>query len=125
MNADRTVPTTMMRTTDKIDPIREAGSVKSWLQNLARAFPMFARAAPVTIPATIRLQRPSHLDLTRFSVRFGALPDEERHLLLLVVVDGYSYREAADHLNLDIAAVPRNIARARRKLRRQNELFAG
>ncbi len=125
MNADRTVPTTMTRTTDKTDQIREAGFVRSWFQYLARAFPMLTRAAPVKIPATIRFQRPCHSDLMRFSVRFGALPDEERHLLLLVVVDGYSYGEAADHLNLDIAAVPRMIARARRELRRQNEQFAG
>jgi len=44
------------------------------------------------------------------------LPDDQRDLLILVSVEGLSYREAADVLDVPIGTVMSRLARARRKL---------
>ncbi|MCP4287769.1 MAG: RNA polymerase sigma factor [Gammaproteobacteria bacterium] len=44
------------------------------------------------------------------------LSDEQREVLLLVGVEGYSYREAAEMLNLPIGTITSRLARARGKL---------
>ena len=43
----------------------------------------------------------------------AALPDEQRQALLLVAVDGLSYRDAADILEIPIGTLTSRIARAR------------
>lgn len=44
------------------------------------------------------------------------LPNEQREVLLLVGVEGYSYREAAEILDLPIGTVTSRLARARNRL---------
>ena len=44
------------------------------------------------------------------------LPDEQRAAMLLVVVDGFSYREAADILEIPIGTVMSRLSRARQSL---------
>ena len=44
----------------------------------------------------------------------ATLSEDQRALMLLVVVEGKSYREAADTLNIPIGTVMSRIARARR-----------
>lgn len=44
------------------------------------------------------------------------LPGEQREVLLLVGVEGYSYREAAEILDLPIGTVTSRLARARNRL---------
>lgn len=46
------------------------------------------------------------------------LPDEQRHLLLWVSVEGLSYREVADLLGVPIGTVMSRLSRARTALRR-------
>ena len=46
------------------------------------------------------------------------LPDEQRHLLLWVSVEGLSYREVADLLGVPIGTVMSRLSRARSALRR-------
>ncbi len=48
---------------------------------------------------------------------FARLPPDHRALLLLVSVEGFSYREAADMLELPIGTVMSRLSRAREKLR--------
>ena len=45
------------------------------------------------------------------------LPDEQRQVLILVCVEGFSYQEAADMLELKIGTVMSRLARARLRLR--------
>jgi RNA polymerase sigma-70 factor, ECF subfamily len=45
------------------------------------------------------------------------LPDQERHCFLLVVVEGYKYRQAADLLRLRTGTVKAHVNHAREKLR--------
>lgn len=44
---------------------------------------------------------------------FSALPAEQRAVLTLVVIEGYSYRDAADTLAIPIGTVMSRLARAR------------
>lgn len=55
-------------------------------------------------------------DLARARAALYALPDEQRILMALVVLDGKSYREAADMLDIPIGTVMSRIARARRAI---------
>ena len=48
---------------------------------------------------------------------FARLPAEQRALLLLVAVEGFSYREAADTLGVPIGTVMSRLSRARDRLR--------
>ncbi len=48
---------------------------------------------------------------------FAGLPTEQRAILLLVSVEGFSYREAADTLGVPIGTVMSRLSRAREKLR--------
>lgn len=52
---------------------------------------------------------------------FAQLPAEQRALLLLVAVEGFSYREAADTLGLPIGTVMSRLSRARDRLRTLGE----
>ncbi|MDO7943790.1 sigma-70 family RNA polymerase sigma factor [Xanthomonas euvesicatoria pv. eucalypti] len=51
----------------------------------------------------------------------ASLPAEQRALLLLVSVDGFSYREVADTLGIPIGTVMSRLSRARERLRAVNE----
>lgn len=48
---------------------------------------------------------------------FAALPEADRALLMLVSVEGFAYREAADVLGLPIGTVMSRLSRARARLR--------
>ncbi len=58
-------------------------------------------------------------DLNRAGAALAALPEEQRMLMTLVVLDGMSYRDAADALGIPIGTVMSRIARARRAIDRQ------
>lgn len=55
--------------------------------------------------------------LKRVMERMTQLPDDQRELLMLVCVEGFSYREAADVLGIQVGTVMSRLARARQKIR--------
>lgn len=55
---------------------------------------------------------------------FARLSEEQRALLMLVSVEGFSYREAADTLGVPIGTVMSRLARAREKLRQHTDGLA-
>ena len=61
------------------------------------------------------------LMLTKTRECFGRLPDEQRLALALVVLDGRSYREAADQLEIPIGTLMSRLSRGRDALRRMLE----
>lgn len=65
----------------------------------------------------------AHARMTLASVRraVGSLPAEQRTVLILVCVDGLSYKEAADVLGIPIGTVMSRLARGRKEL---HELLA-
>jgi len=52
---------------------------------------------------------------------FSKLPEDQRLALALVVLDGRSYREAADHLEIPIGTLMSRLSRGRDALRRMIE----
>jgi RNA polymerase sigma-70 factor (ECF subfamily) len=54
--------------------------------------------------------------LRRAAEAIDALPAEQREIMVLVCVEGLSYRDAADVLDLPIGTVMSRLARARRKV---------
>ena len=54
--------------------------------------------------------------LRRTQEAIAKLPEEQRVVLAMVSVDGFSYQEAADALDLPIGTVMSRLARARRRL---------
>lgn len=61
------------------------------------------------------------LMLAKTRERFARLPDEQRLALALVVIDGRSYREAADQLEIPIGTLMSRLSRAREALREMLE----
>jgi RNA polymerase sigma-70 factor, ECF subfamily len=55
-------------------------------------------------------------EMARAEAAMARLPDDQRVLLALVVIDGQSYKEAADFLEIPIGTVMSRIARARRAI---------
>lgn len=58
----------------------------------------------------------SRLMLSRVRRAITQLPEDQRSVLVLVAVDGLSYREAADILDVPLGTVMSRLARARRRL---------
>lgn len=58
------------------------------------------------------------LELRQVLAMVGALPEEQRSALVLVCVEGFSYREAARILDAPEGTVMSRLSRAREKLRR-------
>ncbi|WP_300299345.1 sigma-70 family RNA polymerase sigma factor [Ferrovibrio sp.] len=58
------------------------------------------------------------LELRDLDVALGLLPEEQRSLLLLVVIEGLSYEEAARVQDVPLGTVMSRLLRAREKLRR-------
>jgi RNA polymerase sigma-70 factor (ECF subfamily) len=56
------------------------------------------------------------LELERASNAMAMLPEEQRSVLLLVAVEGRSYAEVAEVLEIPIGTVMSRVARARRSL---------
>jgi RNA polymerase sigma-70 factor (ECF subfamily) len=65
------------------------------------------------------------LMLTKTRERFARLSEEHRLALALVVIDGRSYQEAADHLQIPIGTLMSRLSRARESLRVMLESEAG
>jgi len=59
----------------------------------------------------------SRLEFKAVSAAIAELPGEQREALLLVAVEGLSYREAAEVTGASVAALTSRIARAREALR--------
>lgn len=58
----------------------------------------------------------AQLTLDQVRKLVAELPEEQRSVLLLVAVEGYSYRQAADTLDLPLGTVTSRLARARDRL---------
>lgn len=60
----------------------------------------------------------SRSEFARVRLGFAQLPEEQRMLMLLIAVEGYSYKEAAEILDVPIGTVMSRVSRARRALDR-------
>ena len=56
------------------------------------------------------------IDLARVMAAMGRLPDEQREVVALILVEGFGYREAAELLGLPIGTVSSRLVRGRTAL---------
>ena len=56
------------------------------------------------------------IDLQRVMAAMGRLPDEQREVVALILVEGFGYREAAELLDLPIGTVSSRLVRGRQAL---------
>lgn len=121
---------------------RGDGPLRAWLfaimRNLNRAqAARQARWRAITVapapgaeegePIEARLPAPPEVDpvyLGEVGAAMARLPDEQREVLALVAVEGFSYQEAADLLETPIGTVMSRLSRARAKLRAEVEPIA-
>lgn len=111
---------------------RDGGILRAWLDAVVRVFhlpDLHARGPDDHDGTVVGLQSAdrrapeantapfSQEELARFSAQFSKLTVGQRDLLLLVVIEGRSYREAGACLGLEETEVTARLAHARRKLR--------
>lgn len=83
-----------------------------------------ARAARVELPPEAgeiagydpRAETETRLDANRAMRALSRLPDEQREVLALILVEGFGYREAAELLNVPIGTVTSRLVRGRKAL---------
>ena len=56
------------------------------------------------------------IDLSRMMTAMGRLPDEQREVVALILVEGFGYRETAEMLGLPIGTVSSRLVRGRTAL---------
>ena len=56
------------------------------------------------------------LDLQRIMAAMGRLPDQQREVVALILIEGFGYREAAELLDLPIGTVSSRLVRGRTAL---------
>jgi RNA polymerase sigma-70 factor (ECF subfamily) len=103
---------------------RPTGPLRAWLfkvlLNIYRNDLRHRRSMPVQVPLAGIGSEPQaaenqhgRLALAETARAIGALPTEQREALLIVVLEGMSYREAADILGIPIGTLMSRIGRAR------------
>jgi RNA polymerase sigma-70 factor (ECF subfamily) len=124
--ADDLVQSTVERALSKWTSRREDESLRAWLfAILYRLFLDGKRRATryARLLGSLREDEPTWPSAERVAIAnstlsaFAALPVEQRSLLLWITVEGMSYQEVADILEIPIGTVMSRLSRARRALR--------
>jgi RNA polymerase sigma factor (sigma-70 family) len=105
----------------KIGTLRATGALASWMfrivrnECIRRSRLMMRRHEPIVDPITRSAEDDvlHHLEVERVAAAIAALPADQRRVLVLRDVQGYSGREVADALGLSTAAMKSRLHRAR------------
>lgn len=73
-------------------------------------------AEEIGYDARVHEQLEARMDLAIVREQIAMLPEDQRSVLALVTIDGMSYKDAADTLQVPIGTIMSRLARARRKL---------
>ncbi len=106
---------------------RATGTLKGWLfrillnifrndrkrLQLRQTWPLEDLQVEPSVPAP----QPARLALAEISLAMDRLPDDQREALLLVVLEGFSYDEAAKALGIPAGTLMSRLSRARSKLK--------
>lgn len=130
-SADDLVQASLERALRRWHTRREDDALQAWLFSIVyrqfidgrrraarwqRVAALFAPQQVATAPSTERVHEGRAV-----LAAFAQLPAEQRALLMLVSIEGFSYREAADALDLPIGTVMSRLSRARDRLRALDE----
>lgn len=125
--ADDLTQTTLERALAQIDRFEPGTRMESWLMRIAynarvddarrqkRRGPHHDLDSVAELPAMDgRRVSAARLDLSAARAAIDALPEDQRAVISLVSLEGFSYQEAAETLQIPIGTVMSRIARARR-----------
>jgi RNA polymerase sigma-70 factor, ECF subfamily len=124
--ADDLVQASLERAVSRWKSRHEAGSLQAWLFSILyrrflderRSEGRFSRLLEVIRGPRELAPSAEEVVVARASLEsFGRLPPEQRALMLLVAVEGLSYREAARALEVPLGTVMSRLSRARTALR--------
>jgi RNA polymerase sigma-70 factor, ECF subfamily len=120
---------TIERALTRADQFEPGTRLDSWMYRIARNLQIDmvrrrqTRGTEIDIDDTFDIAGDDGLatvegrsDLARAEAAMASLPEEQRALIALVVIDGQSYKEAAEVLDIPIGTVMSRIARARRAI---------
>jgi RNA polymerase sigma-70 factor (ECF subfamily) len=124
--ADDLVQEALVRGLSHIEQFKPGSNVQAWLFTILRnqfhtAYRKRRRevADPDGMIAARRSTPPEqggHLDLEQLKVALSKLPVDQREALLLVTLEGFSYKEAAEICGAQIGTIKSRISRARASL---------
>jgi RNA polymerase sigma-70 factor, ECF subfamily len=116
----------VLRALDRVEQWEAGTRLDSWMYRIARNIHIdglrsaATRGVAVDVGAIADLAGDDGVQIVEAHSGLGAaaealarLPEEQRTLMALVVIDGRSYREAAEVLDIPIGTVMSRIARAR------------
>lgn len=105
---------------------RRPFSLRGWLfrimhnlhANNVRAFSRRPATVPLDTASELRVapEQLTHVEMTETMHAFERLSEEQREVLVLIVVEGLTYRQAAKVLGIPVGTVVSRIARARERL---------
>ena len=126
-SADDLVQDTLERAWSRIHLWRGEENIRPWLFRILHSIHVSRerrrQRRPVLMPldddlAAGNVASPeASSDLRRVASACDQLPDEQRQVLLLVVLEGFSYQQVADILVIPIGTVMSRLFRARERLR--------
>jgi RNA polymerase sigma-70 factor (ECF subfamily) len=136
-DADELVQAACERAVSRLVQLRTEARLDSWIFRIMRnmwADEVRARrlrrhepveAASETAGEDGRAVLEARLTLAAVREALASLPEEQRAVLMLVCVDGLSYKEAAEALGIPCGTVMSRLARGRRALHRKLERQGG
>ncbi len=128
--ADDMVQTACVKALGRLDQFKPGTRLDSWMFRIVQTTWLdHVRSAPVqrtvldpdaldqaAAKDPIEERTMARIALEKVRQAMGGLPEDQRVLLGLVVVDGLSYRQAAESLGIPIGTVMSRLSRARRRL---------
>lgn len=126
---DDLVQDCVARAIDRADQFKPGTNFRAWLFTILRSvFLNHQRSLknqPVSTeersppPSLVNGNQETHVELRQVEAALGQLTNEHRDVLLLVVVEGFSYEETARIVEVPVGTVRSRLARARAELHRQ------
>lgn len=124
--ADDLVQDTLERALTRFSQWRDGSSLRSWLfaimhnllvDQVRRPKLNLASFDDEVHALSIRATQSDRMELMDLAAALQALPDGQRAVLLLVALEGMSYAEVADSLDIPVGTVMSRLARGRERLR--------
>ncbi|WP_462383638.1 sigma-70 family RNA polymerase sigma factor [Pseudomonas sp. Marseille-QA0892] len=129
-SADDLVQTSLEKALSRWHSRREEASLRPWLFSILyrsfldsrRSARRYARMLEFFGAHEPEQRSPEYTVAAETALKaFDSLPDDQRHLLYWVSVEGLSYKEVADILNVPIGTVMSRLSRARQALRQLSD----
>ncbi len=117
-SADDLVQDALERAWSRLHLWRGEGDIRPWLFSILHSINANDERRRRRSPSFLPLSNPeATAELREAVAAFGALAEEQRQVLLLVVLEQFSYQEVADILGIPLGTVMSRLFRARERLR--------